>query len=621
MKVTTSSRSYSMLTVVAIASVTLISFPQLASAQKEAAKTSTNGGTAGTDMERLRAQNRLLNEQLQEFRSQMDSVARYLETAPEIQTADYAKARSEFRTKLVREDPPPQSTGSFPSAPDGVREVAFASGPLTLRAWINPPTVQSKRPAVIFLHGGFSFGLGDWEQARPYRDAGFITLVPALRGENGQPGAWSSFYNEVDDVLAAAEYLIKQPYIDAGNVFLAGHSVGGTLSLLSSMASSRFRAVAAFDGLPVFTERRAALVPFDSSDPREARMRSVAAFPGSFKCPARIYSATSRVGSGRQQLPLAWLRTAYLAKQQGLDVEAIEVEGDHTSHVQAAMRQSIQFFRRIYGRDMDDWTALPAPLPTALDVELGPGMLLKTVRIEPGSFRMGSPDDEAGRGTDETIRTVTIQAPFTMGIFEVTQAQYRQVMGVSPSLFAPKRGGLGAERVVGVDTSNFPVEYVTWEAAMDFCRAVSLMPGVVEKGWLVDLPTEAEWEYAARAGASTTFPWGNTISSTQANINGDKPYGGAPVGPFLGRPTTAGSYAPNAWGLYDMIGNVNEWTKDWYVPNYSDGANEERRARSIRGGGWAADGSASRTAQRGSLEPSRGALHTGFRVVVRQRTK
>lgn len=118
------------------------------------------------------------------------------------------------------------------SPPAGVSTVEFPSGDLRLKAWVNAPRADhaKKRPAVVFLHGGFGFGKEDWDMTKPYRDAGFAVLAPMLRGENGQAGVYTLFYDEVDDVLAAGEYLRKQPYVDGERLFVAGHSVGGTLA-------------------------------------------------------------------------------------------------------------------------------------------------------------------------------------------------------------------------------------------------------------------------------------------------------------------------------------------------------------------------------------------------------
>src|SRR5262252_313403 len=141
-----------------------------------------------------------------------------------IKREDYANMRRTFRTKLTREGPAPQEE-KLPQLPAGVSQVEFMSGNLRLKAWMNKPTdLRSKRPAVLFLHGGFAFGADDWKMAEPYRNAGYIVLVPILRGENGQAGYFSMFYDEVNDVIAAADLLRNQPFVDAKRMYLAGHS-------------------------------------------------------------------------------------------------------------------------------------------------------------------------------------------------------------------------------------------------------------------------------------------------------------------------------------------------------------------------------------------------------------
>jgi dienelactone hydrolase len=182
--------------------------------------------------------------------------------------------------------------------------------------------------------------------AQPYRDAGYVVLAPILRGENGQPGSFSLFYDEVDDVLAAAKYLAGQPYVDAGRLYLAGHSSGGCVALLAAMASRQFRAVASFDGMPdmaaVFKPgREAKEVRFDLNDPRELHVRSALAYAASFKCPARLYYSHQ----AWEHMHRTSQRTAEVAKERGLDVEATLVEGNHFSMVQPAMKQSIEFFQ------------------------------------------------------------------------------------------------------------------------------------------------------------------------------------------------------------------------------------------------------------------------------------
>jgi dipeptidyl aminopeptidase/acylaminoacyl peptidase len=206
------------------------------------------------------------------------------------------------------------------------------------------PPDGARRPAVLFLHGGFAFGADDWEQTLPFRRAGFVVLTPTLRGENGLPGAYSMFYNEVDDVLAAADTLAGLPYVDSSRLYVAGHSVGGTLTMLAVLTSNRFRAAASFSGSPdqvAWARGQSELVPFDPSDQQEFQMRSPLAFPRSFKCPTRLY-----YGSRELLFSSSSKKTAQLARAAGLDVEAVSVPGDHFTSVEPALQQAIAFFKQ-----------------------------------------------------------------------------------------------------------------------------------------------------------------------------------------------------------------------------------------------------------------------------------
>lgn len=260
------------------------------------------------------------------------------------QTEDYAQARQHFQTRLLRQGPAPQE-GESERPPPGVREVEYVSAGLRLRAWVNsPPQGGGRKPAVLFLHGGFAFGEDDWEQAQPFRDAGLVVMTPMVRGENGLPGSYSMFYNEVDDVLAAAEHLSRLSYVDGTRVYVAGHSAGGTLALLAALTSNRFRAGASFSGSPdqvAFSRGQMELVPFDPKDQREYQMRSPLAFARSFQCPFRLL-----YGSREFVFALSSKKTAELAKAAGKDVEAISVPGDHFTSVEPAMKQCITFFQQ-----------------------------------------------------------------------------------------------------------------------------------------------------------------------------------------------------------------------------------------------------------------------------------
>jgi dienelactone hydrolase len=264
----------------------------------------------------------------------------------ELQTEDYAKARGHFQTHLLRRSPSPQPWTPSPTPP-GAALVNYSTNPV-LKAWISAASLansatEPKRSAVLFLHGGFAADADDWQMAQPYRDAGYVVMLPLLRGENGQPGDYTMFYNEVEDVLAAANYLIARPNVDATRLYLAGHSVGGTLVMLTAMTTDRFRAAASFSGSPdqiAWSKGQETLIPFDPADMQEFQMRSPIAFATSFKSPVRIY-----YGSREQYFSSSSQRTASLARQKQLDVEAISVSGDHFGAVPEEIQQSIKFFQ------------------------------------------------------------------------------------------------------------------------------------------------------------------------------------------------------------------------------------------------------------------------------------
>jgi formylglycine-generating enzyme required for sulfatase activity len=231
----------------------------------------------------------------------------------------------------------------------------------------------------------------------------------------------------------------------------------------------------------------------------------------------------------------------------------------------------------------------------------------------PGTFRMGSPPDEPERRPDEAQVEVTLTKGFWMGKYEATQGQWKRVVGKLP-------GELTAELPEGDD---FPVGNVNYAEAEAFCQKLTELGrqvGDLPAGWEFRLPTEAQWEYACRAGTTTATAFGDGLSSNQANFKG-KPYNGAEQGPSLGKAAKVGSYPANAWGLHDMHGNVYEWCRDWYhqqLPGGDDPDLSSRRgtSRVRRGGGWTDDGWACRSAFRLRFEPERRYDHIGFRVAV-----
>ena len=263
---------------------------------------------------------------------------------PALQRQDYAEARKIFQTRLLRNGPSPQPTDEAARVPAGVQRIAYTSGNLELAAFVDDaPPDGSKQPAVLFLHGGFAFGGEDLEMPQPFRDAGFIVMVPVLRSESGQPGNFTLFYDEVNDVLAAAEALAARPYVDAKRIFVSGHSAGGTLTMLAAMSSSRFRAAAPISGsCNQFTwQFEPSWVPFNTSSTSEFEMRSPVSYATSFKCPTRIFYGDQETWA---VTPSA--TTADRAKAAGLDVAVVTVPGDHGTCVPEAMLRAIEFFNR-----------------------------------------------------------------------------------------------------------------------------------------------------------------------------------------------------------------------------------------------------------------------------------
>ena len=248
------------------------------------------------------------------------------------------------------------------------------------------------------------------------------------------------------------------------------------------------------------------------------------------------------------------------------------------------------------------------------ELDLGNNVKMRLVLIPAGKFMMGSPATEAGRNSDEGPQhEVTISKPFYMGVFEVTQEQYEAVMGVNPSNFK------GTKK---------PVETVFWDDAVEFCKKLS-----ARTGKKVMLPTEAQWEYACRAGTTTTFHTGDALKPGQDNADFSQTsnpgvwdkimaWVGMSSGQKTIQTTPAGSFSPNGFGLYDMHGNVFEWCSDWYDDSYANAKNQDPTGsdsgslRVLRGGSWGSAPQGCRSALRAWFSPDLRSGDVGFRVAV-----
>ncbi|MDR0567684.1 MAG: formylglycine-generating enzyme family protein [Spirochaetaceae bacterium] len=260
----------------------------------------------------------------------------------------------------------------------------------------------------------------------------------------------------------------------------------------------------------------------------------------------------------------------------------------------------------------DRWTEPPkTDLPTAPFSGAQPADPFKDfVKIPAGTFTMGTPLFETGRDPDEIQHSVTVES-FYIAKNEVTQAEYEEIMKTNPSNFK--------------QYPNLPVEQVTWFEAAAYCNARSVKEGLTPaysiSGEIVTwnrsangyrLPTEAEWEYACRAGAGTAFNTGDMFTSQDGNYDGTYPYRNA-TGEYRERTMPVGSFKPNLWGLYDMHGNVYEWCWDWYEP-YSPENTGIVGNRIARGGSWYSALRFLRSGNRIQFAPATKVDYLGFRV-------
>ncbi|MGA1131139.1 MAG: formylglycine-generating enzyme family protein [Prochlorotrichaceae cyanobacterium] len=251
--------------------------------------------------------------------------------------------------------------------------------------------------------------------------------------------------------------------------------------------------------------------------------------------------------------------------------------------------------------------------------DLSNGVTLRMVALPGGTFLMGSPENEADRSSDEgPQRDVTVQN-FFMGQYEVTQAQWFTVMGRDYNQNNWQERWSSLESKFKGD--NQPIVRVSWDDAQEFIRRLNQRTGRTYR-----LPTEAEWEYAARAGTQTPFSYGETITPAVVNYDGNYPYGNAPKGEYRERTIAVDSLYPNPWGLYHIHGNVWEWVEDGWHDNYNgaprDGTSwsSSDGRKVLRGGSWSLNARYTRSANRdGSRRDSR-SDSSGFRLVLSGRT-
>jgi uncharacterized protein (TIGR02996 family) len=289
-----------------------------------------------------------------------------------------------------------------------------------------------------------------------------------------------------------------------------------------------------------------------------------------------------------------------LASPLGLQLRDLEVQGNGLT---SAALLVVEVWRQSRG------LGRPGGLPARIHNSLG----MAFQWIPPGTFWMGSPEEEPGRYENEGPRhRVTLTRPFYLGVYPMTPQQHLELMGPPPT----------GEVQLGPARADHPICDLIWEEAQEVCLQLSELPAEQAAGRRYRLPTEAEWEYACRAGTCTPFYFGETLSVEEANFKSTEPYGPVPPTAGVGGTTRVGSYPPNAFGLYDLHGNVQEWCRDLFGPypaeDQIDPIGPEQGDQCVlRGGSWLVGGALCRSARRNNFFPdSYHHANYGLRVVL-----
>jgi formylglycine-generating enzyme required for sulfatase activity len=323
-------------------------------------------------------------------------------------------------------------------------------------------------------------------------------------------------------------------------------------------------------------------------------------------------------GPGEEAEPVAEARQDAAPPERTAELQRQLEEAKSLAEEEAQARKALE--ARIERLERQEKEGAAAPVPAANSsgethrpgeertITLKGGVQMVFVWCPPGEFMMGSPAGEDWRWANETQHRVTLTKGFWMAKTEVTQKQWQSVMGttVGQQLQLDKFLRFGSLNGNG-EGPDHPMYLVSWDECQEFCRKTGLR-----------LPTEAEWEYACRAGNTTEYFWGDALNGDRANCNGNYPHGTDKKGPYLEKTAPVGSYPANRWGLHDMHGNVAEWCEDW-CGSYGGDAERDPKgpssglSRVHRGGGWFQDAEACRSARRGGLLPDFRSGSVGFR--------
>jgi dienelactone hydrolase len=260
-------------------------------------------------------------------------LVRAAEKVEHARTASFVARRARHVTHLVTHGPAPQAY-AYEDPPPGAQRVTYTSGPLVLFAWYAPPAapMPQRRPALVYFHGGWALGREDFEAVRPFVDAGFAVMTPALRGENGNPGDFEAYYGEVDDARAAVAWLRVQPGVDPGAVFVFGHSAGGVIAALLSCYDDTGVRLAGSAGGFYDTVVLPGPAPYDASDREETELRESARQADQIRVPHLAF-----VGDDDWQADRGASIAVERAAAAGAPLTRLVVPGDHQRSLPAAL--------------------------------------------------------------------------------------------------------------------------------------------------------------------------------------------------------------------------------------------------------------------------------------------
>lgn len=431
---------------------------------------------------------------------------------------------------------------------------------------------------------------------------GYVVAQPvAVKWSKEQAIVWPTATNKVEGMKFSTEHFIdaviadvgKEHAIDPSRIFTLTWSSSGPAAYAASLTSKKitgsFVAMSVFkpEELPALEKSKGHAYYIYHS--REDRI-----------CPFRMAEQAERD-----------------LKKAGAEVTLVEYAGGHgwRGPLYDNIREGLRWLDKNRARPQKGDPSAFAGSKAGEEREIEG---VKLCWCPPGRFTMGSPATETDRLAQEDQVEVTLTKGYWVGKFEVTQGDWKRLVGKLPGKLTAGEG------------DDYPLYNVNYPEAESFCRKLTekaRASGTLPKDWEFRLPTEAQWEYACRAGTTTATAFGDKLSSKQANFSG-KPYNGAEKGPSLGRTARVGSYPANAWGLHDVHGNVYEWCRDWFHHKLPGGTDPDlstvegpknrdgSASRVRRSGSWSGEGGACRSALRLRFEPERRYDQIGFRVVA-----